>query len=294
MFKILLVGCGKLGQCYLQSIHNHLENVKIITVDPFVEIENSDHHVHQLVELDNQDFDLAIVTTCSDIRYQIVKDILNTFKVKYMILEKILFQNQQEYLEIQERLIETATTAWVNCPRRTYQCYKQIKEMINPNNKVKLQVSGSNWGLACNIIHFLDLYAYLSDDYDFELKSKDLVMFDSKRMNFYEFNGEIYGDNFNIKCDSTNNLFSLKKTIMIDDRTININNQAGTLKIDDLDISFKTPYVSEYMGKFIQKILVDGECDLPTYQQSTKIHLKLIDLIKPEFEKKGIKNCPIT
>ena len=192
-----------------------------------------------------------------------------------MILEKILFQNQHEYHDIQEKLINTQTIAWVNCPRRTYQCYRDIKKLSK--STLKLLVQGSNWGMACNIIHFLDLYAYLTNNYDFELKSEELSMFKSKRANFYEFNGKIYNDNLNISCNSIEDQFSLQKTIVIDDKVINIDNQAGTLKIEGGD--FRIPYVSEYMGKFIKQILLNGKCDLPTYEQSTKIHLKLINLL---------------
>ena len=57
MFKILLIGCGKLGQCYLRSILENLDNLSLVTVDPYVDIDYqqvSHQHFRDLEEIKDQ------------------------------------------------------------------------------------------------------------------------------------------------------------------------------------------------------------------------------------------------
>lgn len=304
-----MVGCGNLGNFYFQSILKYFKEIelKLYTVDPFTKLSSNDSllnitHFTSLNDvLDNQ-IDLAIVTTCSDVRYQLTKQILENFSVKYLILEKILFQNEQEYVEIDNLLKQHQVTTWVNCPRRTYQCYRDLKQMLIDQSLqiTKFIVTGVNWGLACNIMHFLDLYVYLSEDDSFNLESvNQLQLHPSKRANFYEFEGTIRStdDKINISCqvDSASQGFKLQKYIQLTDgKEIFINNIGGQLELGQESNYFKIPYISDFIGLYIKDILTSGKCNLTDYQESMKIHLKLITLFKSEFKQHQIENCPVT
>lgn len=315
MSSILLIGCGNLGKFYYQSILKHLgqTDLKIYTVDPFSKLPHNSNpttttHVHfdqldQLVIPNNQ-VDLAIVTTCSDVRYQLTKQVLDSLTIKYLILEKILFQNEEEYQIIDQLLKEHKVTAWVNCPRRTYQYYRNLKQELNQQSIQidQLTVTGVNWGLACNIMHFLDLYVYLTGDQDFTLEINDqLQLHPSKRKNFYEFEGMIKTTDgkLSISCqiDPDQSSFVLQKIFKLSDGTeIKINNLARQLEITDKNATqyYQVPYISDLMGLHIKDILTTGRSKLTDYRESMKIHLKLITLLKSQFKRHQIDNCPVT
>ena len=118
------------------------------------------NYVTTIQELSTE-LDLVIIATGSKPRASIVKSLLTHSSVKYLVLEKVLFPVLAEYDEISNLLKEKQIRCWVNCPRRMYGMYKQIKETIDPSYPIYMTNADENWGLCCNAIHMIDLFLYL-------------------------------------------------------------------------------------------------------------------------------------
>lgn len=280
---ILLIGCGNLGKRYVETIDNNLKNVKILIVDPYVDfstlnIKNICFEYHKdISDIKDTCIDLAIFAVCSDIRYTLTVNVIQKFTVKYIIFEKFLFQKENDYYEVKSLLKSNNIKSWVNTPRPTYEFYKKIKK-----HNINLTVFGKNWGLACNAIHFIDLFCFLNNSYDITLEDNDLVISNSKRKNFYEFYGTIRGKNKEntlvLKCDKGEK-FQLIKTL----NGTKIENKNGKLYVDN-KVLYKIPYLSEYMHKIIEDILCNDDCDLTKYDNSMKIHLSLLRVLTKHFK----------
>ena len=87
------------------------------------------------------------------------------------------------------------TKSWVNCNRRTFKIYQKIKEYIS-GEQIFMKVMGNSWGMACNSIHFIDLFLYLTSQDTLSFRNDDLVkkIIHSKRENFFEIKGKLYAE----------------------------------------------------------------------------------------------------
>ena len=47
-------------------------------------------------------------------------------------------------------------------PEEFLSFYKLLNKKSKNANKINIHVKGSNWGMACNTIHFLDLFSFLT------------------------------------------------------------------------------------------------------------------------------------
>jgi len=77
--------------------------------------------------------------------------------------------------------------AWVNYSCRSYPIYPEIKAELG-REIMNISYAGNNWGVACNSIHFIDLFDYLSGEFDFTFDATkiDNVVYPSKRAGFSE------------------------------------------------------------------------------------------------------------
>ena len=126
------------------------------------------------------------------IRAQVVKALL-TKKIGYLILEKVLFQDVASYYEIKDLLQLHAIPCWVNLPRRIFPFYQKLHAHLLPGKKFTMAVEGGNWGLGCNALHFLDLFAYLCNSSNLIIDNINLIsIFKSKRIGYKEFNASLF------------------------------------------------------------------------------------------------------
>ena len=205
MYKILLIGAGQLGSRHLQGLLNVKLPISIDVVDPNIssieiakkrvleiKYDYDNVFVNYFNSIDNisPNIDICIIATTANHRYEVIKKIITISKIKNLILEKILFQKQVEYELTAKLLKDNSMNCWVNCPRRIFSVYNELRQKITYNEKITLTLIGGEWGLACNSIHFIDLVCFLSDDYIFALDTAGLSdIFESKRLGFYEVSG---------------------------------------------------------------------------------------------------------
>ena len=241
-----------------------------------------------------------------NVRLKVLQSLLARSTVRYMLLEKVLFQRLGDY-EVADALLKAhSVQAWVNCTRRAYPFYNSIREFFGNEPLRWFQVSGGNWGLGCNSIHFLDLLAKLTDGFPTELTTDalDRALIPSKRKNFMEFTGALRGKfdgtEFELAslADSTARLLM---TIRSDKRTCVIDETGGQAFLFDGSSweqrGFTMPLLSELATSVATSILREGVCDLPTYEQSAILHLPLLRALGAHAAIEmgtPVDHCPIT
>ena len=222
-------------------------------------------------------FDVAIVATNSDVRRSVIEELLSKSGVKYLIIEKVAFQNSDDFESVIRLLNSKKVKAWVNLPRRVIPFYQNLKTTVKPHDPVYCTVQGGEWGLACNAIHFVDCLCYLIEETDYEVTCHhlDKGLKESKRMGFVEFTGSLH---FHFKNGSELNLISQNGTdappltmiqtksaqyIVQEEKGVGWSSKKETCwKLEK--IKFKWPYQSELTHKIVEEIISTGKCGLPS------------------------------
>ena len=319
--NIVLIGAGEIGSRHLQAI-SKLKNVSIDVVEPneisiqiaksrLLEINNSNKLISFTKSIDcvKENIDLAIIATSSKIRYKITKDLITKKNLKNIVFEKVLFQKENEYFLMQNLLNKYKINAWVNHPRRMFPFYNKLKEELKTSNNILFNYCGYDWGMACNGLHFIDLFSYLTDSNDLTLDNSLIhdKIINSKRDGYSEIDGIIHGNLGNssfvinsssFKISSTLTIHSEKFIYVIDEfngvvYSRNINNNWKP-KSENKRIIL---YQSEISDIFSSNILKNKNCFLPSYEDSMKLHIPFIKCLIKHFNKIGSKKidyCNIT
>ena len=324
IYNILLVGAGQLGSRHLQGLANINVPVSIEVIDPgetsletararFAEVE-SNPNIKEIkfrtrISDKFENIDLAVIATNADIRADIVTSLLAERSVRNILLEKVLFQKESDFERVGLLLQNRQVNAVVNCPRRLYPFYKQLKSDLSGAEPVTFRVDGSNWGLGCNGIHFLDLFAFLTGDCSVSIDdvSLDPTILESKRPGFLEFTGTIKGSNargdrFEISSGIEPGS-ALSVHVGSGSRRIEIHESAGkALFFDDsAGTSRQEPFAglfqSQLTGLVAGEMLTGGTCGLTPYDESMRLHLPMLNAFLGHLNKMSGKQydyCPIT
>ena len=321
-FNIVIVGAGQLGSRYLQGIICSKLDINIFVVDPSQASHDLCHerirevkknfdftHYHQMFSIKNlpREIDLAIIATQADVRFKILKDLADQdYLINCMILEKILFQNIDEYDLSLDIIKRKGIKCWVNCTRRIIPIYKKIKSQFYDVSEFKFEVMGGEWGLISNTIHFLDIISYFKGSTDISsIKFKGLIHPNdsiSKRKGIYESSGIIEG-----LCG--NSSFKLiSKPNSDKEHVINIENEKINISINELqkkarfinrehsyEEDFIFPNLSEVAVEIIEGILLQGNCGLPDLKTSSIIHKSYIKGLNAYYKMNFNESfCPLT
>jgi len=322
---VLIIGAGQLGSRHLQGILKLKETLEIYVVDPSMdslaiaqergkEISGNSHRIlftTNWADIPHK-IDISIIATGANVREKIVIDLLKGYEVRYLVLEKILFQNLKAYENVRQLIQDLDVKTWVNHPRRMFSHFKEIKEQLKPKtNAIFFSAIGANWGLGCNGLHFLDLFSYLAES---EVESIDGLwindeLYESKRKGYFEFTGSLKGK---FKNGHTFQIASFNGdpgpvTINISDKDNRwfiqegVNTNIVHLNIDNafkMDVSSSTmSFQSSLTEDLVRNILLNGGCDLPTYVEAAASHIPFLDIMLRKYiELSGVKtdSCPIT
>ena len=138
----VVIGAGQLGSRHLQGLLRLTIKQKIFVLDPSeVSLEVSKTRAgeisneHEIVFSNDwdvlpQNLDLVIIATGANVRAMLIEKLLPKYKVKNLVLEKILFQDLKAYERIGELLQKTNTPTWVNHPRRMFSHFKEIRDKL--------------------------------------------------------------------------------------------------------------------------------------------------------------------
>lgn len=319
----LIIGAGQLGGRHLQGLLKYSQSQNIFVLDPSPEsLELTKNraqeiqHNHTVSFINNwydipKSLDLVIVATNADVREQVVSVLLTNYEVKYLILEKVLFQELDSYLRVSDLIKKYKVTTWVNHPRRMFESYKSLKQLLNRDNQKIMQITGGNWGLGCNTLHFIDLFMYLTDSklHSLDANWLDKNLLPSKRKGFIEYTGCLKGK---LDDGSIFQITSLKGeptpcTITIFEAGTRVFIQeTGTPQIYILRretnfavevMPFKMEFQSSLTTKLIEDLFMDNKCNLPTYDLAAQTHMVFIhEMLKRhnKLTKSNNKKLPVT
>lgn len=151
MEKIVVIGAGQLGSRYLQGLAKSNVDIAIEVVEPFEQsrmvakeryeemepsLKVSSIDFFESLDFLSDELNVVIVSTNSDVRSSIVKELLIKKNVQYLVLEKVLFQTVEEYNDIKKVLEETGTQCWVNHPRRMFPFYQTLKKEFENSGQI--------------------------------------------------------------------------------------------------------------------------------------------------------------
>lgn len=324
--KILLVGCGEIGSRHLQALAKIELPVKIWVIDPnvnsleigkkrFNEIpDNQNIHLIQFEQSipENLDsVDLCILSTTSKIRFSVLKEMTDKISCNYILFEKVLFQTKEHFTEAEKIIKNKKIKCWVNNYRREESFWKNIRKYFVDQGNFSLYYGKSDWRLCTNCIHILDLISWLSNEdiVKIDCSKLDEKIYESKRSGFIELTGILQGQT------SNHGKFQMHAVVDVPDIEVEfeISNNTTRLKINEFKgeaiimkkennwipekQTFRIRFQSEKTQEIAKSILEEGNCNLPTFEESSKIHLPLIDCIVQHLNKISTTRysyCPIT
>jgi len=321
LINIAIIGSGQIGTCHLLGLAKAAKPINIFVVDPDENkfsitkeryqntVNLLIHNVSYCIKISDIPtiIDLAIIATTANIRRKVTEQLLDICSIKYLIFEKIVFQEPKDFKIIHTLLNNKGIKCWVNCPRRSFPVYKRIKSKVN-SGLVSIRVIGKNWGLGCNAIHMIDLFMYLTGENDINVNTDELknIVIDSKRLGYKELSGtlkiqtgrgdtlilideENLEENITISITNSGNEYHIYESVG-KIKTININNNTQEEKI-------KIPLQSELTYKIVDQILNTGNSDLTDYQECMQYHIPMLNGFIEHFSKvtnQQLIACPIT
>lgn len=319
----LIIGAGQIGSRHLQGLLKYAEPQKIYVFDPSetsLEIASKRAkeiiHIHELLFVNNwtslpDSFDLVIIATNSDVREIIINQLLTNHHVSNLILEKVLFQELASFKRIAKLIEKNQVSTWVNHPRRLFDSYIKLKQMLKTESPKVYQITGGNWGIGCNGLHFIDLILFLSGSKISSLDAGwiDDHLLESKRLGFVEFTGTIKGcldDGSIFHITSLQGQPSAITLTIFDANDRYIIQEGGTPKIYNMtsdhefklkEDSFTIEYQSSLTTTIIDQLLKTGNCGLPTFMEATSPHMLFISALIDKYNSitgNTTKNLPIT
>jgi hypothetical protein len=324
MKKILLIGAGQIGSRHLQGMIKANEKLNITVVDLSPEnliiakkrseevLSSKKHNItFSSTPPKNEDFYLCVVATNAGVRFNAAKEAIENNKINYMIFEKVLFQKENDYQKMKSILEKEQIRAWVNCPRRYFEGYNHLKKLLRDrkNNNFNMKVSGNDWGMACNSIHFIDIFSYLTNNNSIKIKNYDLNknIEESKRAGNLEFYGDIEVENCNneklvLNCiKTTSSDIKINIEINTDSHKVIINEQMNNINIIHNEKEEKQvmgcKYQGELSGLYIEDLIQKEGLDLTPFEESMELHLPFLRVSLEHINKISNKNydyCPIT
>lgn len=322
--KVLLIGCGQLGSRHLQALAclDEISQIDVMDINPasFVlgkerlkglQGVNNKICIQWHASLDDIRFgvDLCVVATSAHGRVDQVKALIER-GCKRFILEKIVAQSMKEYDELLRLCDKADVKAWVNMPTRSFQVHKYIKSRLSSREPITFMEVGGNWGLACNGIHYIDLFVYYDKSSILEPEAFliDPLLHSSKR-------GEEYKDLSGVMCGRSDKgsrvvisyakdhksadlvtIFSTKARFIVDIFNSWAQEEAGDGQWRRIDIQENT-YVSYTTKIFAQDILMKDDCELPSLKEARISHSFLLDNLQAHFNRlmgQHLKYCPTT
>ncbi len=316
--NIAVVGAGQLGSRHLQGLKKAHIPMNIFVLDASTDSlqiceqrynEIADNHLIGTILFTTQwgelpdKIDIAIVATGSKPRCAIIHELVEKHNCRMLILEKFLFPKMSDYDDITNLFQNNNVQAWVNCSRRYFICYQKLREILVNDGPLTFIHEGKNWGLCCNSIHQIDLFAYLSGakQISFDCSGIDPTLYESKRSGYIEMTGTIKGvaDNGSILQISSFAEFDGpgKLSIKSQHHSTEIFEGLNKMIIDGIEEAMNMSYQSDLTGKYVEELLSAHSLPLATYEESANLHQQILPHFLNLYNQLNGTNsdlCPIT
>jgi len=302
VFKIKIIGAGQLGSRHLQALRAVKTPLEIRVIDPSAASLRTARDRYETVPSGqthkisfstgferSEDTDLAIVATNSNVRAQALDKLFEHGACRMLVLEKLLFDQREDYARVGQMLARQGARAWVNCPMRVMPAYEQIRAELGAG-PVLYRVCGSQFGLVTNAIHYIDHAVHLSGCHDFALDVTGLATapIPSKRAGFLELNGTLLarladGSRCEVSChpDGTApvvvEIFTPEHRYVVRESEGKLWHAAQASQWRWTERAAVIPYQSQLTTGVVEALIATGECGLTPFATSARIHLQLLD-----------------
>lgn len=327
MKKIAIIGVGQLGSRHLQALTTITQPIDIELVEPYKPMQKiameryeqmpENKRINSITFFDeisglSDVLDLVIVATTANVRRLVIDNLLDSKKVKNMILEKVLFQNYDDYDHFSKRFNELNINVWVNHPRRLFSFYDQFMPELKDSSQISYHVQGGEWGMACNALHFLDHLQMIqqSEKPSIQIDTTMLTpeVIESKRKGCYEvygtLNGTVGNGSYSLSC-TKGEVIPTVISIMSDNVRIIVDEYKGISMFSRKENDWKwenykdkiVSFQSELSGIVADGILTHETCKLPTYSDAALLHKPFIKKIQEKIETtldQSFGLCPIS
>jgi hypothetical protein len=296
-WSIAIIGAGQLGSRHLQGLKKAPTSMNITVFDTCADsLHIAEQRYHEVPdnplikgilfttrfeELPDY-IDLAIISTSSGPRFRVTSNLLENRIVKNILFEKFLFPKLSEYALMSKLLSDRGINAKVNCPRRMFDHYKRLSTSINNSFPIKMEVIGIDWGLGCNSIHFIDLFALLSGTSemkcDFSAVEKKIIP--SKRKGYVEFLGTVEvtssrGDKLMLSSLKDYSGDSVIRITAGDDYYEFFESKSLMIQNGE-DKAIRAMYQSELTEITATEILVSRDSPLTSFEESSLLHIAFL------------------
>lgn len=323
--QVLLIAVGNIGFRHFQALLNcrsaftlhvvDINNTAVAHAKAYAADHANDREIHyyaSLAEIPPQvAFHTAIIATSSLPRRAILEELVSLHTVKNVIFEKVLFPRVEDYSAVDLLLDKMGITAYVNCVRRMSVSYAALRDELAGAKNLFFSIRGGDWGLACNCIHIVDLFAFLagtSQNASIFCSGTLLEdeLFQSKRSGYIEFYGRLVGKLgeralFSIECG--HGPIPQEIEIHTDTAYYCIREADGTILSQQLDSaaanmrSLDLPLVSQSTTQAVDRLFEGRPAGLTNYKESAKLHLAFLrEFIKKRNALLETEDdlCPIT
>ncbi|WP_298916267.1 class I SAM-dependent methyltransferase [uncultured Algimonas sp.] len=291
---IAVIGCGNIGSRLLQSAATvELENLSVFGVEPseaarnlsaerFAQVGRTDGRVNMLKMVNSADelpetVDLLIIACSAHQRMDALCSTLARTRPRAVMLEKVLFTADSDYDRAAE-LLEGIPT-WVNTTRNIWPDYRSLAARLT-NAPLSLEVTGSDWGLGSNGIHFLALAELLADSEIKTIMLNDADARDAKRAGYRELTGTLRAE---LADDSVATLISrpgngdpISIRVEQNGKGYDISETGGMINSDPFTILY-----TSQLGFALQEMVAERTSNLPTLAQSSRLHRLYLDALRP-------------
>jgi predicted dehydrogenase len=312
---VAVIGAGNLGSRHLQSLATSSVPLNVYAIDPFQEslqkakgifdqVPESEKHsltIAMGIEELPSEIDFCVIATNSLVRRDTLEKLLEHARVGHILLEKFLFPKLEDYSAVGSLLKEKNVQASVNCARRMFPDYQDIKPKIKDDDPLLMVVSGGNLAVGTIAIHFIDLFAFLLDEVDIlniDTSGLEKKIYTSKRSGYIEFYGQLIiksgrhtlifqgykNSNMPIEISITNGNF--RHRIL----ETNCIQQFSSMDSEWVwtESNFSIPYQSQLTSKVTDAIWRNKPVRLPKYANSEFYHRSLLtallDFMKTELD----------
>lgn len=317
-YTVLVIGVGALGKRHLSSILNSALGLDVFcfdinksALDGFQWEDTYNNKSLKMIssfeELNEVDFALFAMTSGG--RRETFDKLVETVNVRNILFEKVLFQTVDDYTHVQKELERLGINAWVNCARRQMDSYQNLKKELSDAKEIFIEICGSEWGMACNSIHEIDIIEFLTGSETTTVEKLDLIpkVFESKRTGYKEVYGTISGKSgkckrYVITCLHESDVPDVMTILTDVGQFIVIESQKKLIKMTPKNdyqleiVDFEMPYQSQMTQFVMEDILLRGDSRLTKFDVSARLHLEFIKPLITFFETKGLEEgrCPIT
>jgi hypothetical protein len=301
MTAVAVVGAGRLGSRHLQALSRLEPGVHLSVVDTLQSSlagararyrEVATRASPEVTYLEGvtalpASLDVVIVATTADRRRAVVEELLSCADVRFLVLEKVLFQTIDDHAAVGRLLADTATPTWVNHTRRMWPGYDAMGGLFAGAAEVEFDVVGQRWDLGCNAVHFLDLLALLVEET--KMLIDDVVLeggtLPVSRVGFEPYSGWIAGRagpaSFRISSDPTAD-GPIRVAVRSDAGWFRAKETPHDLVIEGEAASpfaagaWSVPPQSRLSDRLVVELLEQGTCALTPYEDSARLHVAML------------------